>query len=705
MPVADRSRWAHSRSRELDPWREHDACGVGFVARASGHRSAEIARLALQALARVAHRGAAATDRSGDGAGLLTQIPGPLFYREAARRALALVPGQPFAVGSFFLPREHDALGRATAIIEEVLCREGLPVLGWRDVPVDLEVLGAGARASCPTIRQAVIAAPDGGRHDDTTWERSLYLARRTIERRIADTGPGLEPFFVCSLSCRTLVYKALLTGTQLAGFFPDLESPDYETALAIFHQRYSTNTTSSWPLVQPFRMLAHNGEINTLWGNRNAMLAREPALAGPPWGDAVDRLKPVIWSEGSDSASLDNALELLVRSGRDPVHALMMLVPEAHEGAVEMEPALRGFYEFHECLVEPWDGPAALAFSDGVFVGSALDRNGLRPCRYKITRDGLVVAGSESGLVDLNPADVVESGRLGPGELLVVDTRRKAILRNGEAKREVARRRPYSRWAARGIRLLRPTAAVPDAPPTPEPERVARQVAFGWSFEDLRYVLEPMGSAGHDAVWSMGDDTPIPPLARIPPGLYAYLRQRFAQVTNPAIDPLRETLVMSLRMHIGRRGSLLADRPAGLRLVRNEHPVLLAEEIMALRSGAGAQVVTLDATWGASAGNGGGGGSGGGPRRFAHGARRAMPLRQPRGGGGSADRDSQRPGRQPRAHPAPDAPGRRGRAPALARARLADASGAHCRSGRRVGRASLRRADRLRRGSGAPLA
>jgi len=372
MPVADRSRWAHSRSRELDPWREHDACGVGFVARASGHRSAEIARLALQALARVAHRGAAATDRSGDGAGLLTQIPGPLFYREAARRALALVPGQPFAVGSFFLPREHDALGRATAIIEEVLCREGLPVLGWRDVPVDLEVLGAGARASCPTIRQAVIAAPDGGRHDDTTWERSLYLARRTIERRIADTGPGLEPFFVCSLSCRTLVYKALLTGTQLAGFFPDLESPDYETALAIFHQRYSTNTTSSWPLVQPFRMLAHNGEINTLWGNRNAMLAREPALAGPPWGDAVDRLKPVIWSEGSDSASLDNALELLVRSGRDPVHALMMLVPEAHEGAVEMEPALRGFYEFHECLVEPWDGPAALAFSDGVFVGSA---------------------------------------------------------------------------------------------------------------------------------------------------------------------------------------------------------------------------------------------------------------------------------------------------------------------------------------------
>src|SRR5213594_1629695 len=598
MPAADRSLWAHSRSRELDPWREHDACGVGFVARASGQRSAEIARLALQALARVAHRGAAATDRSGDGAGLLTQIPAPLFYREAASRGLALAPGQPFAVGSFFLPREHDALGYVTALIEEVLCREGLPVLGWRDVPVNLDVLGAGARASCPTIRQVIIEAPAGGRQDDTTWERSLYLARRTIERRIAEAGPGLEPFFVCSLSCRTLVYKALLTGTQLAGFFPDLESPDYETALAIFHQRYSTNTTSSWPLVQPFRMLAHNGEINTLWGNRNAMLAREPALAGPPWGDAVDRLKPVIWSEGSDSASLDNALELLVRSGRDPVHALMMLVPEAHEGAVEMDPALRGFYEFHECLVEPWDGPAALAFSDGVLVGSALDRNGLRPCRYKITCDGLVVAGSETGLVDLDPQEVVESGRLGPGELLVVDTRRKAILHDAEAKREVARRRPYARWAARNIRPLRPTTPAPGPAALAEPERVARQLAFGWSHEDLRYVLEPMGAGGQDAVWSMGDDTPIPPLARIPPSLYVYLRQRFAQVTNPPIDPLRETLVMSLRMQLGRRGSLLTEGPADLRLVRDEHPVLLEDEMAALRAVAGVQAVTLAATW-----------------------------------------------------------------------------------------------------------
>ncbi|HEX4601352.1 MAG TPA: glutamate synthase large subunit [Gemmatimonadales bacterium] len=599
MTGGERSRWVNARAPALNPWREYDACGVGFVARASGERSHQVMRLALQALDRVAHRGAAATDNSGDGAGVLTQIPERLLRDEAERQGVALAPEQPFAVGAFFLPADPAALARATALVEEVLGAEGLPVLGWRDVPLDRAVLGAGARATCPTIRHAFVAAPrDPGRTDEAAWERSLYVARRAIERRAANAAPACEPFFVCSLSCRTLVYKALLTGSELAAFFPDLRSPDYETALAVFHQRYSTNTSPSWALAQPFRLLAHNGEINTLWGNRNAMRAREPALASPLFGESVDRLKPVIWAEGSDSTSLDNALELLVRGGRDPVHALMMLVPEAHEGAPEMEPALRGFYELHECLVEPWDGPAALAFSDGVLVGSALDRNGLRPCRYKITRDGLVVAGSEAGLVDLDPAQVVESGRLGPGELLVVDTRRKAILHNAEAKREVARRRPYARWAARAIRPLRPTVAAPDRPPLPEAEQVARQLAFGWSFEDVRYVLEPMGGAGQDAVWSMGDDTPIAPLAHVRPSLYAYVRQRFAQVTNPAIDPLRETLVMSLRMHLGRRGSLLTERPDGLRLVRNEHPVLLEEEMAALRALAGAQVVTLDATW-----------------------------------------------------------------------------------------------------------
>src|SRR5439155_55125 len=328
----------------------------------------------------------------------------------------------------------------------------------------------------------------------------ALYLARRTIERRVAEAGPELQPFFVCSLSCRTLVYKALLTGPQLPRFFPDLRSPDYETAIAVFHQRYSTNTSPTWPLAQPFRLLAHNGEINTLWGNRNAMRAREPALASPLWGEAIDALKPVIWTEGSDSTSLDNAVELLV-----------------------------------------------------------------------------------------------------------VDTRRKAILHNAEAKREVARRRPYARWAARCTRPLRPVSGAA-APPLTRAELGTRQLAFGWSFEDLRYVVEPMGGAGHDAVWSMGDDTPIPPLSRVPQSVYAYVRQRFAQVTNPPIDALREGLVMSLRMQLGRRGSLLADGPDGLRLVRNDHPILLEDDKAALERVAGVQAVTLPATWHPEAGADGGG-------------------------------------------------------------------------------------------------
>jgi glutamate synthase (NADPH/NADH) large chain/glutamate synthase (ferredoxin) len=586
----------------LDPWRERDACGVGFVAQASGARSATILRHALEALARVAHRGAQATDRSGDGAGVLTQIPVPFFQREAARLNLPLSAGRPFAVAMVFLPAEPGARARATGIIEAVLAEAGLPLLGWREVPVDVDGLGAGARASCPAIRQALVGAPAGS-SDQLSWERALYLARRTIEQRVTEAGPGLEPFFLCSFSCRTLVYKALLTGTDLARFYPDLQAPDYETAIALFHQRYSTNTTSSWPLAQPFRLLAHNGEINTLWGNRNAMRAREPALASPVWGEAMRRLTPVIWAEGSDSASLDNALELLVRSGRDPVHALMMLVPEAHEARPEMDPALRGFYEFHECLMEPWDGPAALAFSDGVLAGAALDRNGLRPCRYQVTADGLVVAGSEAGLVDLPRGEVQETGRLGPGGLLVVDTGRGAILKNAEAKREVARREPWARWAGRGVRLLRPASPEPDVAPRDTAELTARQLAFGWSFEDLRYVLEPMTQTGQDPVWSMGDDTPIPPLARRPPSVYAFFRQRFAQVTNPPIDPLREALVMSLRMHLGRRPSLLSPGPQGLCLVRNEHPVLLEEEMATLRQVAGVRVVTVDATWPAAGG------------------------------------------------------------------------------------------------------
>ena len=580
--------------RALDPFREHDACGVGLVACASGARSHEVVSMALEAVARVAHRGAASTDNSGDGAGLLTQIPARLFYRDAYRLGLHLQPGLPFGVGAFFLPREPEALGAAVAMVEEVLAGDGIPFLGWRDVPHNPVALGPTARASCPVIRQVLVGRPALAADEDA-WERALYLARREMERRAE--ARNLGGFYVCSLSCRTVVYKALLTGTQLPAFYTDFRDPEYESAIAVFHQRYSTNTLPSWPLAQPFRLLAHNGEINTLWGNRNAMTMRQPMLASPVWGERIERLREVIWKDGSDSASLDNAMELLVRSGRDVVHTSMMMIPQAWEKYADLDPAVKAFYEYHQCVLEPWDGPAALAFTDGILAGAAVDRNGLRPCRYKVRRDGLVVAGSEVGLVDLDPREVVECGKVGPGEVLVIDTANGEVVRNLDAKRRVAGRRPYARWVARYMATLAPDPA--RVAPGPDGEELARaQRAFGYGFEDLRLVLEPMGSGGADPVWSMGDDTPIPPLAATAPSVYAYFRQRFAQVTNPPIDPLRESMVMSLRMHLGRRGSPLLERPSYARMLRLEHPVLLEEEMAALRNVPGFSVVTLDAVW-----------------------------------------------------------------------------------------------------------
>jgi glutamate synthase (ferredoxin) len=583
----------------LEPSREHDACGVGFVATASGARSHEVVAMALEGVARVAHRGAASTDNSGDGAGLLTQIPARLFYRDAYRQGLHLQPGLPFGVGAFFLPREPEALGASARMVEEVLAGDGIPFLGWRDVPVNPGALGPTALASCPVIRQVLVGRPALATDEDA-WERALYLARREMERRAGEL--NLSGFYACSLSCRTVVYKALLTGTQLSAFYTDFRYPEYESAVAVFHQRYSTNTLPSWPLAQPFRLLAHNGEINTLWGNRNAMTMRQPMLASPVWGAKIERLREVIWEEGSDSASLDNAMELLVRSGRDPVHTAMMMVPQAWEKYPDLDPSIKAFYEYHQCVLEPWDGPAAIAFSDGVIAAAAVDRNGLRPCRYKVRRDGLVVASSEVGVVDLDPREVVECGKVGPGEVLVVDTARHEVIRNLDAKREIAGRRPYARWVARYMATLVPDPArVPLAPEGDELLRLER--AFGYGAEDLRLVLEPMGTSGADPVWSMGDDTPIPPLSAVPQSVYAYFRQRFAQVTNPPIDPLRETMVMSLRMHLGRRGSPLLERPSYARMLRLEHPILLDDEMAALRNVAGFSTVTLDAVWDASKG------------------------------------------------------------------------------------------------------
>ena len=575
------------------PYAPRDACGVGFIARQSGERTHEVVTLALEAAARLAHRGASATDSSADGAGLLTQIPRRLFILAASRLGIHLPADAAIGVGMCFLPPDPAASEAAMSLVREVLLGDGIPVLGWRDVPTRPEVLGQSARAAMPVIRQVLVGRPAGC--DDEAWERQLYLSRREIEHRAS--ARGIDPLYLCSLSCRTVVYKGLLTGGQLGDFFADLRDPAFETAIAVFHERYATNTLPRWELAQPFRMLAHNGEINTVWGNRNAMAMRGTLLDAPAFGALADRVRDPIRPRGSDSASLDNALELLVRAGRSPIHATMMLVPQAWEKFPDVEPAVRAFYEYHQCVIEPWDGPAALAYSDGIQVAVSLDRNGLRPCRYKIRADGMVAAGSEVGIVDFDPRDVVESGKVGPGGVFVVDTAGRRIVRNLAAKREVAARRPYAKWIAQHMATL-PTSDGTEPLVRSSDQLRATQLAFGYGHEDLRLVLEPMADAGAEVVWSMGDDTPLAVLSTSTPVLYAYFRQRFAQVTNPPMDSLREAMVMSLRMHLGRRGSPLVERPGYARMLRIEHPVLLPDEMAALRTVPQFPAATLDATY-----------------------------------------------------------------------------------------------------------
>jgi glutamate synthase domain-containing protein 2/glutamate synthase domain-containing protein 1 len=515
------------------------ACGMGFVATPDlGHESVS---LGVQALARLSHRGGLDADgKSGDGAGLLIQVPHRLL-------------GGEFAVAVLF---EWDA--RARAIVAESIERNGLTLAGWRAVPVDPESLGERARATMPSVWQGLIARPD---LDPNEWERRLYLARRQAERRALDEGVLM---YLPSCSSRTVVYKGLMAGTRLADFYLDLRDESCESRLAVFHQRYSTNTMPDWRLAQPFRMLAHNGEINTITGNRAWMRAREAELEPD--------LRGAVWPEGSDSASLDNALELLVHRGWEVSEALMSLVPDAWEGRGDLAAPVRDFYRYQSIRFEPWDGPAALAFSDGVVVGAALDRNGLRPLRWQRTRDGLVVAASEAGVVTMAPGGVVERGRLGPGQMLLVDTRDGSVLRDSEAKERAAARHDYGLLADR---VLVPVVRRHLDVEAPE-DIAAQQRIHGWGSEDVKIVVATMAETGAEPVFSMGDDIPIAALGRTPRRVYGYLRQRFAQVTNPAIDPLREKAVMSLRVLIGpRHGTLEPEGGADRELRRSHHPAI----------------------------------------------------------------------------------------------------------------------------------
>ncbi len=590
---------------------EHDACGVGLVVDIAGRPSREIVTKALAGLVNLTHRGGVGADaRTGDGAGLMIQIPHALFARTLADAGRDKLGAGEYGVAMIFLPAERDAGQAARRTVEAAIEGQGLTPIGWREVPVRPEILGESAARTRPEIAQLLIAGPAGVSLD--AFERQLMLARRAAERAIDD-----EQFFIASCSARTLIYKGFCLPEDLAVFYEDLQNPEVTSAIALFHQRYSTNTFPTWGLAQPFRFLAHNGEINTVQGNRTWMRARVPQL---DLGDGVtgETLAPVVSQAGSDSLSLDNALELLYHGGRSLPHALMMCVPEPWEQLPEMDPARRAFYDYHAGLMEQWDGPAALAFSDGVLAGATLDRNGLRPLRYAITDDGWFVAGSEAGTVAIDQTRIVEKGRLGPGQMILIDTARGVVLRNNDLKAEVAGNAPYAEWLQERIHLdLAPE--VPEPLPVPveadaktrlaatkvAPGVVAVQRAFGYTAEDIRLIVTPMAGEGKEPTWSMGDDAPLAVLSEVPRPLTAYFRQRFAQVTNPAIDSLRERTVMALDAFVGPRGNLFAATPEQARLLRLPSIVLSDADLAAIEAIEALTVQNIDVTFPGSEGTG----------------------------------------------------------------------------------------------------
>ena len=576
---------------------EHDACGVGFVAQLGAPPSHRVIEQALECLANLTHRGGVDADAaSGDGAGLMVQLPHSFFTREAARLNFYDVSNSRLAVGVLFLPQDHEARAEAMRVVEQVVEQSHLRLVGWRRVPVDESALGPQARDTMPEIRHLLIS---GAPSRDREFEQELYLVRKEIERRLLQNAGRDEATalaartYIASLSCRNIVYKGLLSPPQLGAFYSDLRHPEFTASAALFHQRYSTNTMPSWELAQPFRLVAHNGEINTLLGNCNWMRAREAVLAHPVWGRQVESLKPVIRPGGSDSASFDNVLELLTRSGRSVQHALLMMIPEAWESSVEIPADVKAFHHYHSCLMEPWDGPAAMAFLDGPVVGAALDRIGLRPARYTITLDGLVVLGSEAGILPIESERVEEKGRLGPGQILVVDLKHQKILKNDNVKRQVSRGRHYRKWILQNMSFAPRMSASHSALAREDGESAAsptfddlaaRQRAVGYTKEDVELLIRPMAAEKKEGVGSMGDDAPLAPLSHHARPLYHYFRQMFAQVTNPPIDPLRESLVMSLGLYLGPRRSVLVETPDHARMIRLESPFLFNEELERLQ-------------------------------------------------------------------------------------------------------------------------
>jgi glutamate synthase (ferredoxin) len=550
----DRRRSHFSSAYPLyDPSFEHDACGTGLVANIDGTSDKRVLSYALEALANLAHRGAMdAAAETSEGAGIMAALPWRIITDWLAEQGIAPELATNLAVGMCFLPPDRATHDEIHLVIGEVIARHGMRLLGWRAVPVTTTLLSARAQADCPVIEQAIIAHDH---RDMQAAETRLFIARHEIEQRLAAQVPA--GFAIPSFSARTVVYKGLLTAEQVPLFYPDLRDPRYTTSFAIFHQRYSTNTFPSWRLAQPFRFLAHNGEINTVQGNRISMAARETEALHRRWPDDAQWLHPIIQAGGSDSASLDNVLELMQRSGYDMLRALAILVPEAWEGRDDLPTDLRAFYAAYAPMMEPWDGPAALIFSDGQVVGAKLDRNGLRPLRYTVTAEGLLVVASETGVLDASEHTPIAKGRLGPGQMIAVDLVRGGLLVDSTIKAALAANQPYAAWVRDHHVAIAPpatarVAAVPD-------DLVATQARFGYSYEDMELVIRPMAVGTGEAIMSMGDDTPLAVLSQQPRAISSYFKQRFAQVTNPPIDALRERSVMSLTTYLGPRGNVFA--------------------------------------------------------------------------------------------------------------------------------------------------
>ena len=548
-----------------DPRREHDSCGVGFVAHIKGEKSHDIVRWGLQVMVNLEHRGAVGADPlAGDGAGILLQIPDDFLRAECNAVGIALPEVGAYGVGMVFLPRAATARAAFEHRVERYVRAEGQAVLGWRDVPVDNSRISEEMKKTEPVVRQILIGR-GASIADDDEFERKLFVIRKRIENSLLGARPhaGIEDFYIPSMSARTLVYKGMVMGNQLVTYYKDLDDARLTSAFALIHQRFSTNTFPSWRLAHPYRMVCHNGEINTLRGNVNWMAARRHSMKSELFGDDLDKLWPLIPEGQSDTASFDNALELLVLGGYSLAHAMMLLIPEAWSGNPLMDEKRRAFYEYYAALMEPWDGPAAIAFSDGRQIGATLDRNGLRPARYIVTDDDLVVMASEVGVFDVPQSKIVKKWRLQPGKMLLIDLERGRIIDDTELKAELASAQPYQEWLARTQFVLEDIAAEPLAEAPVEDTLLDRQQAFGYTDEDLSVFFEPMASSGEDPVGSMGTDTPLAVLSRRSKLLYMYFKQNFAQVTNPAIDPIREESVMSLVSLIGPRPNLLGRNHA----------------------------------------------------------------------------------------------------------------------------------------------